>query len=227
MCHVASTTLADVTRGKDELVAENALLWHQLIILRRQVKRPVYRKTNRVLLVLLAIMVRTWKQALYLVQPETLLRWHRELFRVFWKYKSRGRSKKPRLSPETTALIKAMAANNRLWGAERIRGELLKLDIRASKRTIQKYMKHIQPRRAGGQNWKTLLRNHAAATWECDFLQVTDLFFRPLFAFFIVEQQSRRIIHENVTRAPSDPWVARTPSGGDCVWANAKISYSR
>jgi hypothetical protein len=94
-------TLADLTRDKAELVAENALLRHQLIILQRQVKRPVSRKTDRLLLVLLARMVRTWKQALFLVQPETLLRWHRELFRLFWKRKSKPHSRKPRLSPET------------------------------------------------------------------------------------------------------------------------------
>jgi putative transposase len=123
-------TIADLTRGKAELLAENALLRHQLIILRRQIKRPVYRKTDRVLLVFLARIVRAWKQALFIVQPETLLRWHRELFRVFWKHKSKARSRKPKLSPETIVLIKEMAANNRLWGAERIRGELLKLDIR-------------------------------------------------------------------------------------------------
>jgi hypothetical protein len=80
-----------------------------------------------------------------------------------------------------------MAANNRFWGAERIRGELLKLGIRVSKRTIQKYMKQIRPTRTRGQAWKTFLRNHAAEIWACDFLQVTDLFFRPLFAFFIIE----------------------------------------
>jgi putative transposase len=154
-------------------------------------------------------MVRAWKQALFLVQPETLLRWHRELFRVFWKHKSNGCSQKPRLSSETIALIKEMATNNRLWGAERIRGELLKLDIRVSRRTIQKYMKYIRPKRARGQTWKTCLRNHAKDVWACDFLQVTDLFFRPLFAFFIIELQSRKVIHVNVTRAPSDPWVAQ------------------
>ncbi len=99
------------------------------------------RKTDRLLLVLLARMVRTWKQTLFLVQPETLLRWHRELFRVFWKHKSKAHTRKPKLSPETITLIKEMAANNQLWGAERIRGELLKLDIRVSKRTIQKYMR--------------------------------------------------------------------------------------
>ena len=202
-------TLADLTRGKAELLAENALLRHQLIILRRHIKRPVYRKTDRLLLVLLARMVRTWKQALFLVQPETLLRWHRELFRLFWKRKSKAHSRKPRLSPETIRLIKEMATNNRLWGAERIREELLKLDIHVSKRTIQKYMKQARPKRARGQSWKVFLRNHAAEVWACDFLQVTDLFFRPLFAFFIIELKSRKVIHVNVTRTPTDPWVAQ------------------
>jgi putative transposase len=154
-------------------------------------------------------MVRTWKQALFLVQPETLLRCHRELFGVFWKRKSKAHSRKPRLSPETITLIKEMAANNRLWGAERIRGELLKLDIRVCKRTIQKYMKHVRTTQPRGQNWRTFLRNHAAEIWTCDFLQVTDLFFRPLFAFFIIELQSRKVIHVNVTRSPTDPWVAQ------------------
>jgi putative transposase len=105
--------LADLTRGKAELVAENALLRHQLIILQRQVKRPVYRKTDRLLLVLLASMVRSWKQALFLVQPEALLRGPRELFRMFWKRKSKAHSRKPRLSPETIRLIKEMATHNR------------------------------------------------------------------------------------------------------------------
>jgi putative transposase len=154
-------------------------------------------------------MARTWKEALFIIQPETLLRWHRELFRLFWKHKSKAHAKKTRLSLETITLIKEMAANNRLWGAERIRGELLKLDIRVSKRTIQKYMKQIRPKQARGQTWKTFVRNHAAEVWACDFLQVTDLFFRPLFAFFIIELKSRKVIHMNVTRSPTDLWVAQ------------------
>ena len=91
-----------------------------------------------------ARMVRTWKQALFLVQPETLLRGPRELFRWFWKRKSKVPARKQRLSPETISLLKEMVANNRLWGAERIRGELLKLDIRVSKRTIQRSMKQLR-----------------------------------------------------------------------------------
>jgi hypothetical protein len=96
---------------------------------------------------------------------------------------------------------------NWLWGAERIRGELLKLDIHVCKHTIQKYMRQVRSPRPRGQRWATCLRNRAAQIWACDFLQVTDLFFRPLFAFVIIELKSRRVIHLGVTRSPTDPWV--------------------
>jgi len=122
-------TLTDLTRNNSELVAENAFLRQQLLILRRQVKRPACTNKDRMLLVLLARIVRTWKQALFMVQPETLVRGPRQGFKLFWKYKSRAASLTPRLSQETVALIKQMARDNRLWGAERIRGELLKLGI--------------------------------------------------------------------------------------------------
>ena len=132
------STITDLGRSKSELIAENALLRQQLIILRRQVKRPACTNTDRVLLVLLARLVRTWQQALVIVQPDTLLRWHRELFRWYWKRKSKAASRKPKLAEETIALIRQMAKDNRLWGAERIRGELLKLGLHVCKRTIQK-----------------------------------------------------------------------------------------
>jgi putative transposase len=202
-------TVTDLFRSKSQLVAENALLRQQLIILRRQVKRPACTRADRMMLVLLTRAVQTWKQALFIVQPETLLRWHREGFRWFWKRKSKGTSPKPKLAPEIIILIKEMAKNNRLWGAERIRGELLKLDIRVCKRTIQNYMRHARIMRPRGQNWATFLRNHAKDVWACDFLQVTDLFFRSLFAFFIIELQSRRVIHVGVTRFPTDAWTAQ------------------
>ena len=202
-------TVTDLFRSKSQLVAENALVRQQLLILRRQVKRPACTKADRMVLVLLARAVRTWKQALFIVQPETLLRWHREGFRWFWKRKSKGTSPTPKLAPELIILIKEMAKNNRLWGAEHIRGELLKLDIRVCKRTIQKYMRHVRITRPRGQNWATFLRNHAKDVWACDFLQVTDLFFRSLFAFFIIELKSRRVIHVGVTWSPTDAWTAQ------------------
>ena len=184
-------TLADLARSKSELMAENALLRQQLIILKRQLKRPACTKTDRILLVLLARAVRAWKQTLFIVQPETLLRWHRELFHLYWKRRSKASSHKPKVVAETIALIREMATENRLWGAERIRGELLKLDIHVSKRTIQKYMRRVRTSQPRGQRWATFLHNHAADIWACDFVQVTDLFFRPLFAFFLIERKDR------------------------------------
>jgi putative transposase len=150
-------TLADLARSRSELVAENALLRQQLIILRRHVKRPVFKKSDRMLLVLLARAVRAWKQALFIVQPETLLRWHRHGFRLYWKYKSRTTSAKPKISAEIVALIKEMARDNRLWGAERIRGELLKLGLRVCKRTIQTYMRQVRASQATGTELEHLL----------------------------------------------------------------------
>ena len=152
-------TLADLGKSKSELVAENALLRQQLIILKRQVKRPAYTKTDRVLLVFLARVVRTWKQALFIVQPETLLRCHRELFRLYWKRRSKASSHKPKVAAETIALIREMARENPLWGAERIRGELLKLGIRVCKRTIQKYMRTVRSHQPRGQTWATDLEH--------------------------------------------------------------------
>ncbi len=102
-----------------------------------------------------------------------------------------------------------MATNNRLWGAERIHGELLKLGLQVCKRTIQKYMRTVRTQKPRGQMWVTFLRTHAGQIWACDFLQVSDLFFRPLFAFFLIELKSRKVIHVGVTRSPTDPWVAQ------------------
>jgi transposase InsO family protein len=104
-----------------------------------------------------------------------------------------------------------MARENRLWGAERIRGELRKLGIPVCKRTIQRYLRRARPPRPAGQTWATFLRTHAHEIWACDFLQVTDLFFRPLFGFIVVELASRRVVHVGVTRAPTDAWAAQQP----------------
>jgi len=204
---VAAAT--DLTRSKPALIAENALLRQQLIVLNRQVARPRPTPFDRFLLVVLASRTRFWRSALLIVQPETVLRWHRQGVRLVWAARSRTMSRTPRVPAETVALIVEMARDNRLWGAERIRGELLKLGIRVSKGTIQKYMRRGRPPRRSSQTWATFLRNHAADVWACDFLQVTDLCFRSLFAFVIVEHASRRVVHVGVTRHPTDTWVAQ------------------
>ena len=194
--------LADLVRSKLELVAENALPRQQFLVLRRSVKRPRCTPTDRVRLVLLASRVPEWRSALLIVQPDTLLRWHRQLFRQFWRRKSRPApvERKPKMSAETIALIRAMANANRLWGAKRIRGELLKLDIRVAKWTVQKYMHAARPAHRAGQPWSAFLRNHANAIWACDFLPVTDVLFRPLYAFLVIALGSRRVVHVGLPR---------------------------
>ncbi len=199
----------DRFRSRNNLVRENALLRKQLDVACRQIARPKLTQADRAVLVLLARLVPTWRSATLLIQPETILRWHRKGFRLLWRRKSKPTGADPRISTETIARIQKMAVNNRLWGAERIRGELLKLDIRVAKRTIQKHLRRIREPRPPGQHWSTFLRNHAHETWACDFLQSYDVLFRPMFAFFLIELGSRRVVHVGVTRSPSSAWVTQ------------------
>jgi len=201
--------VGDVARTRADLLAENAMLRQQLIVAARAVKRPAFRAYERGLLVLLASLLLRWRDALLVVKPETILRWHREGFRLLWRWRSkRPTEARSRVDREVVELIRRMARENRLWGAERIRGELLKLGIRIAKRTVQKYMRgarHFGPHR--GQSWRTFLRNHTV--WARDFLQTYDIWFRPIFAFFIVDQNTKRVIHLAVTRAPSPQRTAQ------------------
>lgn len=142
-----SGVLSDLTRSRSDLIVENALLHQHTIVLNQHVKRPLLIQYERFHLVLLARFSRFCKQTLHIVQPDTLLRWHRELYRFYWRLKSRHKQYMPKIPPETVDLIRRMAKENRLWGVERIRGELLKLGIRVcanelSGNTCQKLGKH-------------------------------------------------------------------------------------
>jgi transposase InsO family protein len=206
---MVSEIVEDAFRSKEELVAENLLLRQQLIVASRKVKQPKFRPWERGLFVLLASRLRRWSQATLLVKPNTVLRWHREGFRLLWTRKSKaGRAPNPRLPQETIDLIVQMSKENRLWGAERIRGELLKLGIRVGKHTVQRYM--YRDRSSGprdGQSWKTFLKNHTV--WACDFLQLYDIWFRPIFAFFVVDVNEKEVVDVAVTRAPTEQWTAQ------------------
>ena len=142
----------DLTRSNSQLLAENALLRQQLLVLNRQVKNPKFTPRDRFVFVILARLVHNWKQVLLIIKPATLLGWHRQGFKLLWKVKSKVKSRKPRIEAETIALIKQMASENPLWGAERIRGELLKLNIKVAKRTVQRYMRQAKPARPTSQN---------------------------------------------------------------------------
>ncbi len=187
-------------------MVENAILRQQLIVLNRQIKRPQLTNPDRFRLVFLFHFTKFWNQCLHIVQPDTLLRWHRELFRIYWHRKSQG---KPRVSPETISLIQKMARENSLWGAERIRGELLKLGFEVSKRSIQKYMPKERKSCSSSQSWAKFLKNQASEIWACDFTVVCDWLFRQWYIFVLTELKTRRIVHTRVTRSPTDEWTAQ------------------
>src|SRR5690242_11566125 len=133
------------------------------MILKRQVKRPPLSNSDRIRLVLLSHFTKFWKPTLHIIQPDTLLRWHRNLFRNYWRRKSQGR---PRVGSETITLTRKIVKENKLWGAERRRGELLKLGIELSKRAVQKYMPKEMNEPASSQTWATFLKNQANEVCE-------------------------------------------------------------
>jgi transposase InsO family protein len=160
---------------------------------------------------LLASKLRNWKGALLIVQPDTVLRWHRDLFRLVWRHKSQPKQQGGRrpLPGRVVQLIRRLACENPLWGAERIGGEMLKQNMGVAKSSVQKYTQDLRRVGPSGQSWGTFLRNHASEIWACDFLQTYDALFHSIFVFVIIELESRRVVHVNVTRHPTDAWVAQ------------------
>jgi transposase InsO family protein len=207
---VARGLVADLTRTRQQLLAENAFLRQQLLVAARRIKRARFRATDRVLLVALAATFTHWRDALVLIKPETLIRWHRQGFRLLWTWRSR-KPKKPRvlLAKDVIDLIRRMATANRLWGAERIRGELLKLGHTAAKSTIQRYLARFRGLAPDGQRWSTFLRNQARAIWCCDLLEVRDLFFRCHYVFVVMHLETRRMLCAVSTRTPTAQWLAQ------------------
>ena len=133
----------------------------------------------------------------------------REGFRLLWKRKSRSRGPAHRLNAQNIDLIQRLARENPFWGAERIRGELLKLGVHVAKRTIQKYQRAGRSSSTPGPSWSTFLKTHGQDIWACDFVPVVTLFFQTAYAFVIIHLGSRRIVHVNATHHPTDAWIAQ------------------
>ena len=147
-------------RKRGDLVVENLLLRHQLAVLTRPARtRPRLRTRDKLLWLLVRQLRTDWRRHLVIVRPETVVRWHRHAWRLVWRWKSRTRLGRPRLSPEVRELIATMSRDNPRWGTERIRGELLKLGIVVSKRSVQRD-RGRGPARPLGQRWRTFLANH-------------------------------------------------------------------
>jgi putative transposase len=145
-----------------------------------------------------------WRRHLVLVRPETVLRWHRRGRRLYWRWRSRTRLGRPRLSAEVRELIATLARDNPLRGSERIRGELLKLGIAVRTRSIRRSRR---PGRPPSQTWRTFLRNHAHTTWAADLFTVQTLTFRALDVLLLITHGRRELVHVHVTAHPTAAWV--------------------
>ena len=199
-------TLRAACRSRGELALENLVLRQQLATFKQRYPRPQLQKADRLFWLVLSQFWSNWRSALHIVQPATVVRWHRQGFRYYWCWKSRGRGR-PKLDPEIRQLIRRMCLANPLWGAPRIHGELLKLGIEISEATVSKYM--VRRRGPPSQTWRTFLENHAKDTISLDFFTVPTATFRVLFVLLVLNNDRRRILHFNVTAHPTAAWTAR------------------
>ena len=193
-------------RCRHDLATENLALRQQLAVMKYQRPRPRLTDADRLFWVVLSRIWSGWQDSLHVVQPETVLRWHRQGFRYYWRWKSRHRGR-PKADSEIRALIRRMCLANPLWGAPRVHGELLKLGLDVSETTVSKYM--VKHRGPPSQTWRTFLRNHAKELIALDFFTVPTATFRVLFVLVILSHDRRRILHFNVTEHPTAAWTAR------------------
>jgi putative transposase len=192
-----------------DLALENLALRQQLAILKRPKKRPQIRTKDRLFWILLFRFWSNWRQALIVVKPETVIRWHKKGFKLFWKFKSRRKGLgRPPISPEIRDLILKMANANPIWGAPRIHGELLKLGIKISERTVSNLMPRRKPK-PPSQTWRTFLKNHMMNMISIDFFTVPTATFQILFVLVILSHNRRKAVHFNVTSIPTAKWTAQ------------------
>ena len=194
-----------------QLAAENLFLRKQLALYVERRTKP-RRATNatRLTLVILSRFI-DWRPVLVIVQPDTLVRWHRHMFRLLWRWKSRPVGR-PRIPANVQQLIAEMARANRTWGEERIAAELLlKLGVSLSPRTVRRYMRRPPSTHAGWrtQTWSTFVRNHARDVLACDFFVTVTARFRLLYVFVVLDVGTRRLVHWNVTAHPTAEWTAQ------------------
>jgi len=189
-------------KSRRQLALENLALRHQLEVVQRNAKRPRLRPSDRALSRLLP----DWRRHLSIVKPDTVMRWHRTGWRLYWRWKSNPGQGRPKIPVDVRTLIRRMSLENSFWGAPRIHGELLKLGYDICESTIANYMVH----RPGppSQTWQTFIRNHMAELEAIDFFTVPTAIFRTIYVFLVLSLDRRRIIHFNVTTNPTADWTS-------------------
>jgi transposase InsO family protein len=199
--------LQSLVRNQLELAAENLALRQQLAVLQRKSKTPRLRRRDRIFWAILSRIWTGWRSALLVVQPDTVVRWHRQGFKLFWRWKSKAKPGRPRIDAEVRSLIRQMSRDNPLWGTPRIQSELALLGFVVAESTIDKY--RIRMPKPPSQTWRTFLDNHIKEIVAVDFFTVPTATFRILFTFVILRHDRRRVVHFNVTAHPTAEWTAQ------------------
>ncbi len=207
-CRLIWCGLIGLFRSRASLEIEILALRHQLNILRRKSpKRPTFGSIDRMIFAGLYGLAPGVLSALAIVRPETVIRWHRAGFRLYWRWRSHRRGGRPKVSLELRQLIRDINIANPLWGAPRIHGELLKLGIDVGQTTVAKYM--ARGRRPPSQGWKTFLRNHADGVASMDLFVVPTISFRLLYGLLILHHDRRQILWLGVTAHPTAEWISQ------------------
>ena len=192
-----------------DLVLENLALRQQVAAMKWSIKRPRLRSRDRLFWILLSRFWSNWREALVIVKPDTVVCWHKKGFKLFWKFKSRLKGLgRPPINPEIRDLILKMAKANPLWGAPRIHGELLKLGIEISERTVSNLMPRRVPK-PPSQTWRTFLNNHMMNMVSIDFFTVPTAKFRILFVLVILSHRRRQVVYFKATSNPTTMWTAQ------------------
>lgn len=206
---LSSCLAVQLFRSRRDLLLENLALRQQLAVLRQRHPQPRFAASGRLFWVVLRRLWSGWKSALILVQPETVVRWHRSGFRAYWTWLSRHRARpgRKRISAELRQLIFRMVAENATWGAPRVHGELKMLGFNVSERTVLRWMRRAPRSPEPAKTWVAFLSNHREAIAAMDFFTVPTLTFGMLHCFFVIAHDRRRILHLEVTRHPNSAWV--------------------
>ena len=193
---------------RETLILENLALRQQLATYKRTSKRPCLRMFDRAFWVGLSKLWQKWSTTLVIVKPETVIHWHRQGFKLYWRWKSRPkRLGRPTIPREHIEFIRRMSADNPSWGEDKINEELrVKFGVSHSTSTIRKYMARRRPRR-DGQKWRTFIKNHSHELFACDFMTQHTALFTTVYVFVVMEISTRRIVHCNVTESPALDWV--------------------
>ncbi len=200
-------TFHSAVRTRRELALENLALRQQLAVWKARQPRPRLTEMDRIFWIVLARLWKNWRSSLQVVRPETVVRWHRRGFRLYWAWKSRRRWGRPAIGRDLRDLIQQMSRANPLWGAPRIHGELLELGLTVSQATVSKYTP--RQRRPPSQVWRTFLKNHAQDLIALDFFTVPTATLRVLFVLVVLSHGRRRLRQFNITEHPTAEWTGR------------------